>query len=81
MKAVTNVADHERHVVREEILICKFLLVNLATSARMIWLRGKIMNQQKVLPCGYIAKKKKKTRQEQIRSGFSMWRLKLPSDL
>ena len=58
MKAVTNVVNHERHVISEEMVICKFLLVNPATSAtgerafskvrRVILLRrANIMNQQK----------------------------------
>ena len=32
-KAVTNVADHERHVRSEDVVICKLLLVNPATSS------------------------------------------------
>ena len=29
LKALTNVADHERYLIREDTVICKFLLVNL----------------------------------------------------
>ena len=57
LKAVTKVAigDHERHVISQELVICKFLLVNPATSAtsemafsmarRVIWLGANIMRQ------------------------------------
>ena len=33
LKAVTSVADHGRQVISEDMVICKFLLVNLARSA------------------------------------------------
>ena len=33
LKAVTNDTDHDRYVISEAMVICKFLLVNLATSA------------------------------------------------
>ena len=32
LKEVMNVAYHERHVISEDRVICKFLLVNTATS-------------------------------------------------
>ena len=57
LKAVTNVANHERHVISEEKVVCKFLLFTPATSStgerafsmarRVIWLEASIMNQQK----------------------------------
>ena len=33
LKAVTKVADHARHVISEEMVICKFLLVKVAPDA------------------------------------------------
>ena len=57
LKAVKSLADHERHMISEVIVICKLLLVNPATSATgersfsmarrvKMWLRAN-MNQQR----------------------------------
>lgn len=56
LKAVTNIADHERHRPDKEKALCKFLLVTPATSAtseraflmaRRVTLGANIMNQRK----------------------------------
>ena len=57
LKAVTNDADHERHAISEDMVVCKFLMVNPASSATSerafsmarsvkTWLAAN-MNQQK----------------------------------
>ena len=68
VKAVTSVADYERHAISKEMV--KFLLVNPATSAikafsmtrRVIMVTSEHHEPINVLSCGYIANQQDKHR-------------------
>ena len=72
LKAVTNVVDHERHVISEKVVISKFLLVNPATSAtgkrkfsmarRVYMVASEHHESTKVLSRSYIANQRDKHR-------------------
>ena len=90
LKAVKNIADHERHLIKEEKVIYKFVLVTLATSAiderassmarRVIWLGANILNQQKSSHVAICILQTKNTSADKIWLIDVAVELKLPSE-